>query len=452
MQINSKHNNIAKLLAFMLVSFQGTAQTLLLQGPLILRNGSGVMEVRAPLTSMTITMPSASGTRLQGLSTDGVSTLSWSSAGAAALDDLSDAKAGGSNFGGSYIIGHQTTGSIGYEARQNTVMGVDAFKSVTTAARNSAIGFAALTAMQSGGRNGPANVALGYRALASLTSQINSTAVGYAAGQNVTNSQVTAVGSEALGNTVSGTGAVAVGYRAGYAATGQYIVAVGSQALSASSTASYTIAIGNQALGSAVTGTSNLGIGNSAMSALSSGAENVGIGKDALDLLSTGNYNVALGYESGAALVSGSYNVFLGYQSGGTLASSNDLAIDNTSTASPLIYGNFSTNIVTMNGSLALTDGFVVAADANVAVTANAVTIDAGAYSAIQITSDSNGFADVITINNGVNGSLMFIGFTSTSLEQFTIDGVTYSPGANSVGMVACRFNGAWRLVSMGAI
>ncbi|MCB0535783.1 MAG: hypothetical protein KDD14_26505, partial [Saprospiraceae bacterium] len=53
----------------------------------------------------------------------------------------------------------------------------------------------------------------------------------------------------------------------------------------------------------------------------------------------------------------GSGNVFLGNFAGGGETGSDKLYIDNTSTSTPLIYGDFSSNALTVNGSLRIKDG-----------------------------------------------------------------------------------------------
>jgi len=429
------------------------AQPSVLLDSLKISNGTGTLTLTAPASgSSSFAFPSSSGTIRQGVQTDGAASQSWVTKGPTSLDTLSDVKAGGTNFEESFIIGHQATGSLGYQARQNNIMGVDAFKSVTTAARTAAIGYQAMHTMQSGDRNGPANVALGSQALSSYTSQSSSTAIGYQAARNVTASNVTAVGSQASGNTVGGAQQVSIGYRASYGATGTAQIAIGSLALSGASTGSNAIALGHEAMTSAVTGANNIGIGTSVAGGLTSGTLNIAIGTDAMDVLSTGSNNLAIGHGAGASLVSGSGCVFLGYDAGATATASDVLAIDNSTTATPLVAGDFSANTVTVNGSLTLTDGFKAGAAANATVAANALAINAATCSAIHVTSDSNGATDVLTINNGVNGSVLYLGFTSTTSEQFQIDGTTFTPGANSVGLTLCRINGIWRVVSMAAL
>ena len=85
---------------------------------------------------------------------------------------------------------------------------------------------------------------------------------------------------------------------------------------------------------------------------LTSGCDNTCIGDRAGYDITTGNNNVSLGYRAGYKIGSGEGNVMLGYEAGFNETGSNKLYIDNSSTTSPLIYGDFSTNALTVNGTL----------------------------------------------------------------------------------------------------
>ncbi len=444
-------------IVLMIVPMIAMAQPTILLDSLKISNGSGTLTLTAPASgSSTFAFPSSGGTNRQGMQTDGASVQSWVSKGPTALDDLSDAKAGGTNFGSSFILGHETTGGLTGTTGECTIMGVDAFKSVKSALRHTGIGYSALSSYVSGGSSSlvtsASNAAIGSGALSSYTTQTQGTAVGYQAAELTTTREVTAVGSQAMANSQC-LRMVAVGYRAGYSAvTATNAVAIGAEAFSAAPSGVNAIAIGYQAMASAVTGSNNIGIGTSVAGGLTTGITNIAIGTDALDVLSTGAYNVAIGHGAGASLVSGIKCVFLGYDAGATVTASDVLAIDNSTTATPLVAGDFSANTITVNGSLTLTDGFKAGAAANATVAANALAINAATCSAIHVTSDSNGATDVLTINNGVNGSVLYVGFTSTTSEQFQIEGTTFTPGANSVGLTLCRINGTWRVVSMAAL
>lgn len=75
----------------------------------------------------------------------------------------------------------------------------------------------------------------------------------------------------------------------------------------------------------------------------------------------SGSNNVAIGYQAGLRTVysashTGTGNVLIGYQAGMSSSSySNRLYIDNSSTTTPLIYGDFASNALTVNGTLTVT-------------------------------------------------------------------------------------------------
>jgi len=69
---------------------------------------------------------------------------------------------------------------------------------------------------------------------------------------------------------------------------------------------------------------------------------------------STGGYNVFIGRNAGRSNT-GTYNVFIGNDAGNSAAGSNKLYIDNSNTSSPLIYGEFDTNLIRINGRLQVT-------------------------------------------------------------------------------------------------
>lgn len=69
----------------------------------------------------------------------------------------------------------------------------------------------------------------------------------------------------------------------------------------------------------------------------------------------TGSTNVAVGKQAGYSNTVGSRNVFLGYMAGYKETGSDTLYIANSSTTQPLIYGEFDTKIVIINGTLSQT-------------------------------------------------------------------------------------------------
>jgi hypothetical protein len=112
--------------------------------------------------------------------------------------------------------------------------------------------------------------------------------------------------------------------------------------------------VGNQA-GRDFTGSTNaVAVGYGAMR-LATGGDNVSIGTESLNGLTTGTNNVAIGTYAGTTNVTtGSGNVFIGDRVYPSTNVSNKLYIDNAYSASdkPLIYGDFSTDALTINGTL----------------------------------------------------------------------------------------------------
>lgn len=139
-----------------------------------------------------------------------------------------------------------------------------------------------------------------------------------------------------------------LGYYAGGTSTsGHYNVAVGSQAGQYGAGAGYNVSIGYLA-GNGTTGQSNF-FGGYNTGVLNTGSYNVLIGESAGRSSGAASFTTALGYYAGYS-ATGSNNVFLGKQAGTGETGSNKLYIENSdNTATPLIYGDFSSNQVSIN-------------------------------------------------------------------------------------------------------
>jgi hypothetical protein len=103
------------------------------------------------------------------------------------------------------------------------------------------------------------------------------------------------------------------------------------------------------------TASHNTFLGIYAGSSSTQGHYNTLLGYSAGFYKTEGNSNTFVGYSAGYNNTTGSSNVFLGYTAGYNEAGSNKLYIDSTSTTSPLIYGDFATNRLTINGSVNVT-------------------------------------------------------------------------------------------------
>lgn len=132
-------------------------------------------------------------------------------------------------------------------------------------------------------------------------------------------------------------------------------IGIGKDALNSVSTGYRNIAIGTSALEKS-NGNGNIAIGNYSLSMGTSLNNNTVVGIYAF-ANNFGDNNTILGCSAGANNFSGSGNLFLGYQAGFNEAGSNRLYIDNSSTSTPLIYGEFDNDLVAINGTLKVLDG-----------------------------------------------------------------------------------------------
>ncbi|MBI5883157.1 MAG: hypothetical protein HZB91_08640 [Elusimicrobia bacterium] len=164
----------------------------------------------------------------------------------------------------------------------------------------------------------------------------------------------------------------------------------------------------------------NVFVGSSAGDDNTSGDDNVFIGYSAGDGNTTGIRNTFIGSNAGASNISGSRNVFLGYQAGFSETNSDKLYIDNSNAASPLIWGDFNTNVVNVTGSLGIgltnpSGSFETFNDVNAPSLMNISNPNAGtvAYSELNLRNDSGA-------QSGLRITAMGTGFTTA--EPFVQD------------------------------
>ncbi len=284
------------------------------------------------------------------------------------------------NTGNSVFIGDGAGASDDYTDNKNIAIGTDALTGNATGYDNIAIGYLAANTA-TGNRNvaigresltkstGNHNVAIGYQSLINNTDGWGNIAIGRAAMYvNTTGDKNTVVGYEAMPNGNVGNNCV-FGYRAMYnnsgknnsvaigyealrgAGAGDNNVGVGYQVLRSMTSASYNTSVGYTAMRSTTTGSYNSSLGNSTLYSNTTGEYNTAIGDSALYSSTTSASNVALGYRAGYA-TTGSNNVFLGYEAGSAETSSEKLYIENSNSATPLIWGDFANDSITINGTL----------------------------------------------------------------------------------------------------
>ena len=235
-------------------------------------------------------------------------------------------------------------------SNRNIAIGSKVLSSNTLGNQNTGIGSYALRQ----NTTGYDNVAVGYTSLDSNTTGCCNTGLGnYSLRNNTTGSRNTAIGETSLLFNKTGINNTSVGYGSSYySGTGSYNIAIGQAAMSGLSASN------------PISGSYNLSIGNSTLLNLTTGSNNIALGYQAGNQDSSGSQNVYIGSQSGSLNPTGSGNVFIGYQSGRFLTNiSNRLCINNSSTGSPLIYGEFDNRIMKINGQLQLAAS--VASDAS---------------------------------------------------------------------------------------
>tara|TARA_Y100000385_G_scaffold291244_1_gene368085 strand:- start:756 stop:1544 length:789 start_codon:yes stop_codon:yes gene_type:complete len=122
------------------------------------------------------------------------------------------------------------------------------------------------------------------------------------------------------------------------------------------------VAVGESTLLELKSGERNTAVGQSAMRRLSTGSYNTAVGEDSLYGNIVRNNNTAIGRHAGENIF-GDGGVYIGYRAGRHETGSNKLYIDNSDTASPLIYGEFDNNLIIINGTYEVTSDINLKSD-----------------------------------------------------------------------------------------
>ncbi len=283
------------------------------------------------------------------------------------IDDLIDGKSDndGTDDGSSVFLGINAGQNDDQTDNRNIGIGFQSLINSTTGTANTALGSRTLLNNTTGNYNtgigylalyfasSSENTGIGAFTLSNTTVGNRNTALGYAAlFENTTGSNNTALGRQSLQNNTIGFDNIGVGALSLQENTeGLSNVAVGNSALRFNTTSSNNTAIGASSLRLNITGSNNTSIGFESLYSSSSGSENTGMGYSALRSITTGSQNVALGVSAGSSVSTGSNNVFLGYNAGFAETGNNKLYIE-SSTSTPLIYGEFDNDFLQINGTL----------------------------------------------------------------------------------------------------
>jgi hypothetical protein len=137
--------------------------------------------------------------------------------------------------------------------------------------------------------------------------------------------------------------------------TGDRNIGIGAYALTSNVTGRYNIGVGSDALAANISGWNNNAIGLKSLGRSTTGNSNSALGFYSLQNVTEGSENIALGHYAGAGLLAGSGNIFLGNNAGNNnlfANINNRLIIANSSTTSPLIYGEFENKKLKFNANI----------------------------------------------------------------------------------------------------
>ena len=90
------------------------------------------------------------------------------------------------------------------------------------------------------------------------------------------------------------------------------------------------------------------------------GKFNTYIGEDAGKSDQNAYKNTYLGYQAGQNVINGVGNIFIGHQAGQNSSGANQLFIHNSNTTTPLIYGDFGSGLLRVNGSLNINNAYTL--------------------------------------------------------------------------------------------
>ena len=286
-------------------------------------------------------------------------------------------------IGDSALFNNGPEGSLTYQGVENTAVGSKALFSNNQGSKNTALGFESIYS----NTTGELNTGLGIHVLF----------------KNTEGTENTAIGGEAMFNNISGESNTATGYLSLYSNNdGNFNVAYGQEAMYNNESGNNNVSIGHLALSGIINGNFNVGVGRSALPTNTNGHNNTALGSYSLMKNLTGSDNVAIGDSTGFNST-GNGNVFLGSNSGFNETGSNKLYVDNSKTNQPLIYGEFDSDLLQINGDLEVLSKIKI--------------VDGTQGADKVLTSDANGVASweeseptyVIGINNDLGGYVFYV-------------------------------------------
>ena len=205
----------------------------------------------------------------------------------------------------------------------------------------------------------------------------------------------------------------------------------------------YDTFIGAGAGYSNTTGSSNTFLGHDAGYFNTTGTFNTFLGPYA-GFYNTAQFNTFLGYSAGYNST-GSGNVFLGYEAGADETGSHKLYIDNSTTSTPLIYGEFDTRNLTIYGNLEVIgpyNGLVYLSNTTADSTNKVSRMVLNHYSNAELPVYLFGAASTADDNFVAFGGGNTIGNAATQIDLFTAENTTTPVGTPRLTIIGNGYVG----------
>jgi hypothetical protein len=236
-----------------------------------------------------------------------------------------------------------------------------------------------------------------------------------------------------------------LGNSAGYSnTTGQQNTFLGLGAGYSNTTGNLNTFVGDWVGRYNTTGQYNIFLGPGAGYSNTTGNYNTFLGVDAGIYHSTGSYNIFIGPGAGFAN-NGSNNIFLGNQAGQNETGSNKLYIDYSQTSTPLIYGEFDTRNLTINGNLEVIgpyQGLLYLSNTTDDSTVKVSRMVLNHYSNAQLPVYLFGAASTADNNFVAFGGGNTIGNAATQLDFFTAENPTTPVGTPRLTIIGNGYVG----------
>jgi hypothetical protein len=249
--------------------------------------------------------------------------------------------------------------------------------------------------------------------------------------ENTTSGSVNiAFGESALRSNTTGFANIGFGYESLLNNNGNGNIGVGFHSLFNNNSGSDNIAIGFDPMYHHLSGNSNIAIGSQALRENTTGENNNVLGRYALLSNVTGDNNVVLGHQA-MYLNTGSGNVALGYRAGYNETGNNKLYIENSTSITPLIYGEFDNDLVRVNGTLNLNNAYSLPINDGAANTV--LQTDGSGNVTWQPSSYTGAVACKVRNSTSINGYGVFSEYNLImNTVMFNVGGGLYNTGTGS--------------------